>query len=87
MLLLILDYGSGNIKSVYNALKLVIEKCKSSYDIKVSNLKNDINSCDGLILPGVGSFKNCKKNIFQQEGLVDTLRENVLTRSKPFLEI
>ena len=36
MLLLILDYGSGNVKSVYNALKLVIEKCKSSYDIKVS---------------------------------------------------
>ena len=87
MLLLILDYGSGNVKSVYNALKLVIEKCKSSYDIKVSNLKSDINNCDGLILPGVGSFKNCKKNIFQQEGLVDTLRENVLTRSKPFLGI
>ena len=87
MLLLILDYGSGNVKSVYNALKIVIEKFESSYEIKISSLRDDINKCDALILPGVGSFKNCKKNIFQQKGLVDTLSENVLNRLKPFLGI
>tara|TARA_B100000579_G_C22801674_1_gene840264 strand:+ start:359 stop:1009 length:651 start_codon:yes stop_codon:yes gene_type:complete len=87
MLLLILDYGSGNVKSVYNALKLVIDKFESSYEIKISSLRDDINKCDALILPGVGSFKNCKKNIFQQKGLVDTLSENVLNRFKPFLGI
>ena len=87
MLLLILDYGSGNVKSVYNAFKLVLDKVELSYEIKVSNYRNDINKCDFVILPGVGSFKNCKKNIFQQEGLVDTLRENVLNKLKPFLGI
>ena len=40
MLLLILDYGSGNIKSVYNALKLVIEKCKSNKPEIIDSILN-----------------------------------------------
>ena len=87
MLILIIDYGSGNVKSVYNAFKLVLDKVNLKYDIKVSNSRNDINNCDFIILPGVGSFKNCKNNIFQKEGLVDTLSENVLNKFKPFLGI
>ena len=42
MNLLILDYGSGNIKSVYNSLKFVLNKITNKHKIIVSNSINDI---------------------------------------------
>ena len=87
MNLLILDYGSGNIKSVYNSLKFVLDKIDKRYEINVSNSANDISKSDFIILPGVGSFQHCKESIFKYVGLVDALYETVLIKSKPFLGI
>jgi imidazole glycerol-phosphate synthase subunit HisH len=52
----ILDYGSGNLFSIANALK------RASPDLKVklsSSYKR--GSVDGLVLPGVGSFPSAQK--------------------------
>ncbi len=46
----ILDYGSGNVKSVLNAFK------RLEVDAVISNEKNVIQNSSHLILPGVGSF-------------------------------
>ena len=48
--ILIIDYGSGNIRSVYNAVKKVSSKEIS--EIKVSSSINDIKNCTHIILPG-----------------------------------
>ena len=48
----IIDYGMGNLKSVYNALVKIGFNCRISGEIK------DIEKSDKLILPGVGAFKN-----------------------------
>ena len=56
MNLLILDYGSGNIKSVYNSLNFVLNKINNKHKIIVSNSITDVSKSDGIILPGVGSF-------------------------------
>ena len=87
MNLLILDYGSGNIKSVYNSLKFVLDKIDKRYEIIVSNSTKDISKSDFIILPGVGSFQHCKESIFKYVGLVDALYETVLIKCKPFLGI
>ena len=47
----IINYGSGNLKSVYNALKNVSVK---NQEVKVSSLLSDIKKATHLILPGVG---------------------------------
>ena len=47
----ILDYGSGNSMSVYNAIKFLNSK------VTLSSKINDIKTSSHLILPGVGSFK------------------------------
>ena len=61
MKLIIIDYGSGNLKSVENAfLKSITEnnlKCK----IEVTNNLQTIIKADHFVLPGVGSFPGCKK--------------------------
>ena len=46
-MVVIIDYGMGNLKSVYNALKKIECDCKISSDIE------DIRKADKLILPGV----------------------------------
>ena len=56
-MVVIIDYGMGNLKSVYNALKKIECDCKISSDIE------DIRKADKLILPGVGAFKDCMDNL------------------------
>ena len=87
MKLIIIDYGSGNIKSVFNSIKFVLDNNDIKCDIKVSNLTSDINFCNFIVLPGVGAFKNCKTNILKHKGLLETLCENVIIKEKPFLGI
>ncbi len=87
MNLLILDYGSGNIKSVYNSIDFVLKNICRKYKIKVSNCFDDLNNSDYIVLPGVGSFQKCRNNLYNIDGLMDCILENVLVKCKPFLGI
>ena len=83
----IIDYGSGNIRSVYNAISSAISlktKCKK---VVVSYKSKEINNCSHIILPGVGSFKGCLSGFYKKKGLYETLVDNVLVKNKPFLGI
>ena len=75
----IIDYGAGNIQSVYKALKYV------GCDCIVTNDKNEIIKAEGAILPGVGSFGNSMDNM-NKNGITETVREFIKTK-KPFLGI
>lgn len=79
--IVIVDYGVGNTHSVWNAISsLGYRKLKISDDAKV------IQNADALILPGVGAFEACARNL--RERHLDTiLNEAVLIRKKPILGI
>lgn len=53
----ILDYGMGNVKSIYNAIE------KIGLSPKITKDKEEIKSADWLVIPGVGSFAQAMKNI------------------------
>ncbi len=75
----IIDYGAGNIQSVYKALKFIGADCKVTSD------KDEILHADGAILPGVGSFGDAMDTMTKR-GIKDTIIE--YTKSgKPFLGI
>ena len=78
-MIVIIDYGMGNLKSVYNALKKLECECKISSDIE------EIRKADKLILPGVGAFKDCMDNL-NKAGLPNVIREEV-AKGKPLLGI
>ena len=87
MKLVIIDYGSGNLKSVENAFNNSIKDNDLSFNIEVtSDLKSIINS-DFIVLPGVGSFPDCKKGLQKINGLIDVLFDQVILKYKPFLGI
>lgn len=69
-MVVIIDYGMGNLKSVYNALvKIGIESV-------ISSDENVIKEGQAFILPGVGSFKDCMDNLIKLD-LVRVLKEEV----------
>ena len=82
MFVLIIDYGSGNIKSVYNSLKKTLHSYNGFFEVKVSNNLSEIRKADKIILPGVGSFDQCINRIKKTYGLVDTLKQQVISKKK-----
>jgi len=80
MNIVIIDTKSGNIGSLKNALDYL------GLPSKVSNDRKDLNASSHLILPGVGSYINFMEILNSLE-LIDTLKENILNKKKPFLGI
>ena len=87
MFVLIIDYGSGNIKSVYNSVKRTLHNFNKFSEVKVSRNLSEIKKADKIILPGVGSFDQCMNRIRKIKDLVETLNDQVITKKKPFLGI
>ena len=80
MKIVVVDYGMGNLSSV--AKKLY----KIGADVLVSSKKEDIESADTLILPGVGHFGKAMENLNELD-LIDVLNQEVLEKKKPILGI
>jgi len=76
----IIDYGMGNLHSVYNALDFIGE------DAVITNNPEIIADAERIILPGVGAFGEAMENI-HNKGLYEILRNEVLLNKKPFLGI
>ncbi len=75
----IIDYGAGNIQSVYKAMKFIGCECIVTRD------KNEILNADGAILPGVGAFGDSVSTM-EIYGIKDVVKEFINT-GKPFLGI
>ena len=75
----VIDYGAGNIRSVYKALKHIGCECVITRD------KDEIMNADGAVLPGVGSFGDTMDTM-NSYGIKDTVIEYI-NSGKPFLGI
>ena len=80
----IVDYQSGNIRSVINSFT---EVAKGKVNLEVTSNIKKIKSSDKVILPGQGSFKSCVDSLNSINGLVDTLKDFAITNKKPLLGI
>jgi imidazole glycerol-phosphate synthase subunit HisH len=79
-MVVIIDYGMGNVLSVQKALNVL------KVPNMVSGKEEDIVAASHLILPGVGSFKKAMDNLHAKE-LVPVLKKEVMENKKPFLGI
>ena len=66
----IIDYGLGNLGSLYNMLDVIGE------DSIISDNPQKLHECDRLILPGVGSFDAGMKNL-EEKSLINCLKKEV----------
>ena len=87
MKLAIINYGSGNLHSVNKSFEAANQNLQEPYDIQVTNDPEVVKNADKIVLPGVGAFADCKKSIFDIQGMYDSLEESVLSKKIPFMGI
>ena len=75
----IIDYGSGNLRSVQKALERVGVEARITAD------PNIVAESDRIVLPGVGAFGDAMRAL-RERGLVDPILAHVRA-DKPFLGI
>ncbi|MBR0471858.1 MAG: imidazole glycerol phosphate synthase subunit HisH [Methanosphaera sp.] len=75
--MVIVDYGSGNLRSIYNAFNRI------GVNVKVSSDKDVLTDAEALIIPGVGSFGVAMNNI---SPFADIIKDHV-DSDKPLLGI
>lgn len=80
MKIAIIDYGMGNLHSVYKALAYIAPEAT----IYFATTATDIAAADRLILPGQGAIKACMENI-RQQNIEEAIKQ--AAREKPFLGI
>ncbi|HPO55876.1 MAG TPA: imidazole glycerol phosphate synthase subunit HisH [Ignavibacteriaceae bacterium] len=78
--IVIVDYGLGNLYSIYKSLNRLNVKSDISSDISV------ISKACKLILPGVGHFKRGMQNLTEMS-LIETLRQKITVDKTPILGI
>tara|TARA_B100001123_G_scaffold207515_1_gene234975 strand:- start:9 stop:650 length:642 start_codon:yes stop_codon:yes gene_type:complete len=83
----VIDYGSGNLKSVAKALEAAANNLNLNSKIEVTSDPKKINQSDKIILPGQGSFRDCYLGIKKIPELNEVLNEFVIKKKKPILGI
>lgn len=80
-MIVIIDYGIGNLASVLNMFKKIGIK-----EVCISSDSAIIEKADKLLLPGVGAFDAGMKNL-ENLGLIEILNKKALIQKVPFLGI
>ncbi len=76
----IINYGYGNLASVQNALDFL------GYENEICSDPSQLGAYDKLILPGVGAYASCMKNL-NDLGFSDTIRLVAGQKGIPLLGI
>ncbi len=75
----LIDYGSGNLRSVHKAL------LKVGADVRIVKAPGEIGDARAMVLPGVGAFDDCINALRKQE-LLEAAR-TFIGSGRPFLGI
>jgi imidazole glycerol-phosphate synthase subunit HisH len=87
MLVAIVDYGSGNLRSAAKALERAAREARLDAEIAVTGDAAKVRAADRIVLPGVGAFADCKRGLASLPGMIETLNDEVIRGGKPFLGI
>ena len=87
MIVAIVDYRSGNLRSAAKAFERAAVESDVAAQIKVTSVPEVIAGADRVVLPGVGAFADCRRGLAAVSGLEQALNESVMARARPFLGI
>ena len=75
----LIDYGSGNLRSVQKAL------VKVGADVRIVQSPQEMTDAEAVVLPGVGAFDDCIQALEKQELL--SASKKFIESGRPFLGI
>ena len=85
MSVVIIDYGSGNLRSAARAFERGVAEDGLSLSVEVSADPDKVRKASHVVLPGVGAFADCRAGLMALDGMADALQEAVQVAAKPFL--
>jgi glutamine amidotransferase len=83
----IIDYGSGNLRSAAKAFERAAGEAGLDMAIEVSADAAGLKHADRIVLPGVGAFADCRRGLDAVDGLADALQQRVIRDAVPFIGI
>jgi glutamine amidotransferase len=83
----IIDYGSGNLKSVAKAFERAVSDMGSPIHVDVTSDAKAVLAADHIVLPGVGAYADCRRGLDAVAGMVDALDEAVQHKARPCLGV
>jgi glutamine amidotransferase len=87
MSVVVVDYGSGNLRSAARACERAARDRGLALDVKISGRADDVRAAQRIVLPGQGAFGDCKRGLAAVPGMIEALEESVIGRGRPFLGI
>ncbi len=85
MTTVIVDYNSGNLRSAEKSFQRMADEVGAG-SIIVSSDPDVVRQADRVVLPGVGAFADCRRELGAIDGLFGAIEEQVNT-GKPFMGI
>lgn len=82
----IVDFGAGNLRSVARSFERMARETTGA-QIDVTADSRVVRSADRIVLPGVGTFADCKAGLAKLPDMIDTLNARVLDDCVPFFGI
>ncbi len=83
----LIDYGSGNLRSAAKAFERAARETGVAGEIVVTSDADRVRAAERVVLPGVGAFADCRRGLAAVAGMEEALREAVMRRGRPFLGI
>jgi glutamine amidotransferase len=80
----IIDYGSGNLRSAAKAFERMAD---GNAAVTVTGDPGALADASHIVLPGVGAFDDCMRGLEAAPGMREALEKEVRERGKPFLGV
>ncbi|WP_429931407.1 imidazole glycerol phosphate synthase subunit HisH [Agrobacterium vitis] len=87
MRVVIIDYGSGNLRSATKAFERASRESGLDAEIELTDKADRVATADRIVLPGVGAYADCKRGLDAVPGMHEALIEAVEVKGRPFLGI
>ncbi len=87
MTIVLIDYGSGNLQSATKAFEHAVVETGMTSHVEVTENAAALSSASHIVLPGVGTFGDCRAGLDALPGMAEALESEVTVKGKPFLGI
>lgn len=87
MRVVIIDYGSGNLRSATKAFERAAREAGIDAEIELTDRADRVATADRIVLPGVGAYADCRRGLDAVDGMTGALVEAVEKKARPFLGI
>ena len=81
----LIDYGSGNLRSAEKALQRASDALGGDSRVVTTDDPQVIARADRVVLPGVGAFAACMRELGRRPGVIEAVGEAVHDRIEGFV--